>query len=554
MQERYLPDCSMGSVVSDDSTAGTATAHTTATTQMTKSVFCSLRPPVGARISDVRTDITEVVDHAGLAPKWREKLKLSLKVLEEIEGDLAQQEAALLAKKRPTVSRMLEVEEDTQDSDSEFEDDCAPTIRSQEVLTWIRRSYTEKSGSIRQDLQMLKRISENDVEEHQESSISERVTLMRRSPSLAALLVKVGRLDLDVIAISSQAEVHGQVATVLFALVDQQQKLCSCLPKAMFSGGHTSGDFQRKLHRYMTRVDEAYEKVPYHSNMHAADVMMVMQWFCNTDYMRKIMDEIDHIMALVAGSVHDVGHDGMGNLFHIKTRSDLALRYNDRSVLENMHAAKAFELMHSHPDSDWFGLLSSAFKSEDAEVLDLQSYIRKGLLEMVLMTDTTKHDQLITKMQDSMLFRSAQGIGTFESGTVPISSKRSDFLDEKLLIMEVCLHAADISSPTKPQHIMLEWSRRILQEFWAQGDKEKSLGIAVSPLCDREKKHESLAAGQNGFIMFVVLPLFREVSKMMPEASEAIQRLESNAKYWQKMKEEEATYEEIFGMPEIMSG
>ena len=49
--------------------------------------------------------------------------------------------------------------------------------------------------------------------------------------------------------------------------------------------------------------------------------------------------------ALVAAAVHDVDHPGMSNQFLIETSHDLALLYNDNSVLENHHLAMAFKTM-----------------------------------------------------------------------------------------------------------------------------------------------------------------------------------------------------------------
>ena len=49
------------------------------------------------------------------------------------------------------------------------------------------------------------------------------------------------------------------------------------------------------------------------------------------------------------------------------------------------------------------------------------------------------------------------------------------------------LHCADLSNPAKPEHLATQWTDRVIEENFIQGDEEKNLGIPLSPLGDREQ-------------------------------------------------------------------
>ena len=72
------------------------------------------------------------------------------------------------------------------------------------------------------------------------------------------------------------------------------------------------------------------------------------------------------------------------------------------------------------------------------------------------------------------------------------------------------LHAADLSNPCRPFGLARRWAERVLEEFFAQGDRERAEGLPVSPLCARDGT--LMAASQIGFIGFVVLPYFKAPS------------------------------------------
>ncbi len=58
------------------------------------------------------------------------------------------------------------------------------------------------------------------------------------------------------------------------------------------------------------------------------------------------------------------------------------------------------------------------------------------------------------------------------------------------------LHMCDISHPGKPWALHREWSLRLAEEFYRQGDLEKKNALSISPLCDRN--HGNLPTSQIG--------------------------------------------------------
>lgn len=56
--------------------------------------------------------------------------------------------------------------------------------------------------------------------------------------------------------------------------------------------------------------------------------------------------------------VHDIDHPGFNNVFLVNTRNKLAMRYNDRSIIENHSIALAFDLMQHSDELDIMGNFS----------------------------------------------------------------------------------------------------------------------------------------------------------------------------------------------------
>ncbi|VEL35995.1 unnamed protein product [Protopolystoma xenopodis] len=53
------------------------------------------------------------------------------------------------------------------------------------------------------------------------------------------------------------------------------------------------------------------------------------------------------------------------------------------------------------------------------------------------------------------------------------------------IILQNMVHCADLSNPAKPLHLYRQWTDRIMEEFFLQGDQERAAGLDISPMCDR---------------------------------------------------------------------
>ncbi|GFW25594.1 cGMP-inhibited 3',5'-cyclic phosphodiesterase A [Trichonephila clavipes] len=167
-------------------------------------------------------------------------------------------------------------------------------------------------------------------------------------------------------------------------------------------------------------------------------------------------------------------------LLFIPLISLLAVLYNDRSVLENHHAAAAWNLFLSRPEYNFLCHLDTAeFKR-----------FRFLVIECILATDLKRHFEIVAEFNAKV--NDDPGI---------------DWLSEadRLLAMEMSIKLADINGPCKRHDIHVQWTHRIAEEFYEQGDEEAELGLPVSPYMDR--KNPQLAKLQESFITHLVAPL-----------------------------------------------
>jgi len=120
-------------------------------------------------------------------------------------------------------------------------------------------------------------------------------------------------------------------------------------------------------------------------------------------------------------------------------------------------------------------------------------------------------------------FKTRVGAGAFDS---------PDRKDVRLLLT-MCLHAADVSNPAKPWDLSKEWTSRVMDEFFRQGDAESEAGLPISPFMDRSKTN--IATCQVGFINILIKPFFLEWCQFLGEECmrDVFANVESNVAKWE---------------------
>lgn len=123
----------------------------------------------------------------------------------------------------------------------------------------------------------------------------------------------------------------------------------------------------------------------------------------------------------------------------IAMRHTKALRYNDKSVLENHHCAIAFKLLLD-PQNDVFELLSEAQYWN----------VRQIIITMILSSDIANHfDQIMT-------FKSRVTSRKFPEDTT----------EDRQLIMNMTMYCSDHSAPCKTSVLYFKWMAVEMEEYY----------------------------------------------------------------------------------------
>ncbi|KRX61317.1 putative 3',5'-cyclic phosphodiesterase pde-4 [Trichinella sp. T9] len=261
-----------------------------------------------------------------------------------------------------------------------------------------------------------------------------------------------------------------------------------------------------RLLTYLLHLEDHYRKNSYHNSLHAADVTQTVHVMLSTPSLESVFTDLEKLAVIFAAAIHDVDHPGLTNQFLVNSGSELAIMYNDESVLEQHHLAVAFKLLQE-TDCD----ILTGFSKKHRQLF------RRIVIDTVLATDMSKHMSLLADLKTMVETKKVSGPG------VPSLEKYSD----RIQVLQNMIHIADLSNPAKPITLYQQWIDRLLEEYWKQGDRERELGLEISPMCDR--RNVSREKSQVGFIDYIVHPLMETWADLVyPEGQAVLDQLEEN--------------------------
>ena len=266
---------------------------------------------------------------------------------------------------------------------------------------------------------------------------------------------------------------------------------------------------QKKFANWAIKIAAGYSRFnPYHTDLHGADVTQTCFISLLQEGVKEIakVDNIDICSLILSCMCHDFKHFGLNNNFLKLTKHKLAIRYNDISILENMHISETFKLINSNPDCNiFFDVDKTTYEK-----------MRKKMISCVLSTDMFYHSNHTQFMKD-------------------LIAKKDIKQEDNQQYMNLLIHAADISNPTKPFNIYLKWAKLVLEEFCQQGDKEKALGL----VCTSDRKKVKLNTNQIGFIDYIVEDFVSSFVKIFPSLKFLHDNLVDNRAKFVNYKEDE---------------
>uniref|UniRef100_A0A452EWT3 Phosphodiesterase n=1 Tax=Capra hircus TaxID=9925 RepID=A0A452EWT3_CAPHI len=274
------------------------------------------------------------------------------------------------------------------------------------------------------------------------------------------------------------------------------------------------------LTRWMYTVRKGYRAVTYHNWRHGFNVGQTMFTLLMTGRLKKYYTDLEAFAMLAAAFCHDIDHRGTNNLYQMKSTSPLA-RLHGSSILERHHLEYSKTLLQDES----LNIFQNLNKRQYETVIHLFEVA-------IIATDLALYFKKRTMFQK--IVDACEKMETEEEAVKYVTIDPT----KKEIIMAMMMTACDLSAITKPWEVQSQVALLVANEFWEQGDLERTvLQQQPIPMMDRNKKDE-LPKLQVGFIDFVCTFVYKEFSRFHKEITPMLNGLQNNRVEWKSLADE----------------
>eukprot|EP00873_Tetraselmis_striata_P040930 jgi/Tetstr1/461194/TSEL_006331.t1 len=295
---------------------------------------------------------------------------------------------------------------------------------------------------------------------------------------------------------------------------------------------------RRRLAHFSMAVEAGYPDTHYHCKKHGADVTArVMAMIHHAGLMHLPLSPGQRgtrsvgLLAMVAAMIHDYGHPQVNNAFLMEQEDKMALDFNNQAVAEHYALREAMKLLMV-PETNF--LSNSAGSRVSKSAVSDRKWFRNMAVELVLATDMSRHFDLLSQFETQIV----KNRELLAKGAVhEMWQAMTDH--QRTLTLQIALKVADVGHCALPMDIHREWVKRLEEEFFLQGDKEKARGqVKISALMDREKPGASAPENQIGFFKVIVLPTIKAWTDVFPGCLPLLEQAEANLRYYTAQAEQ----------------
>jgi len=266
-----------------------------------------------------------------------------------------------------------------------------------------------------------------------------------------------------------------------------------------------SPQVQQQLHTFVYAIASQYNGNPFHNFEHASHVTMsvtkllsrIIAPVAGNDYTDVeqhdftygiTSDPLTQFGVVLSALIHDLDHSGVPNAILVNEGTELASKYNNKSVAEQNSVDLAWGMLMSNRYKD----LRQCIYTTQAELERFRSIV----INVVLATDIAD--------KDLGAGRKARWDKAFKLGDAAnhVDENPRDEVNRKAtIVIEHLIQASDIAHTMQHWHVYRKWNERLYAEMQKAYVEGRTLGDPA------EKWYE----GEIGFFDFYIIPLAKKL-------------------------------------------